>query len=182
MPEALLDSRVLYTLLIAAFALERLWEVRLSLRNARRALEAGGREHGRGHYPVMVALHTLFLIACPLEVWLLGRAFEPWIGWPMLAVSLATQGLRYWVITTLGWRWNTRVIVVPGLPLVAGGPFRWIRHPNYVAVCLELLALPLVHGAWLTALAFSAANAALLWVRIGVENRALGYGGAAEGG
>ena len=181
-----MDSWVLYTVLIAAFAVERLWEVRLSLRNARRAIEAGGREYGRGHYPAMVALHTLFLVACPLEVWLLERAFVPWIGGPMLAVSLATQGLRYWVITTLGWRWNTRVIVVPGLPLVAGGPFQWIRHPNYVAVCLELFALPLVHGAWLTSLVFSALNAALLWVRIGVENQALGYreggaGGGSEG-
>ncbi len=177
-----MDSRVLYTLLIAIFAVERLWEVRLSLANARRALAEGGKEYGKGHYPVMVVLHTLFLIACPLEVWLLDRGFTPWPGWLMLAVSLLTQGLRYWVITTLGWRWNTRVIIVPGLPLVAAGPFRWLRHPNYVAVCLELLALPLVHGAWMTALVFTVANALLLRVRIGVENRALGYSDAQAGG
>ena len=91
----------------------------------------------------------------------------------MLAVVLASQGLRWWCITTLGRQWNTRVVVVPGLPLVARGPYRWLRHPNYVAVAAEGAALPLVHTAWVTALAFSLANAAVLWVRIRCENALL---------
>ncbi|WP_019683592.1 isoprenylcysteine carboxylmethyltransferase family protein, partial [Mycobacterium avium] len=95
--------------------------------------------------------------------------------WPMLAVVAASQGLRWWCITTLGRRWNTRVIVLPQAPLVRDGPYRWLHHPNYVAVVAEGLALPLVHTAWLTAAVFTLANAALLRVRLRVENSALGY-------
>jgi methyltransferase len=126
----------------------------------------------------MVALHTLFLVACVAEVWLVGRPFVPWLGWPALAVLAAAQGLRYWTISTLGERWTTRVLVPPGESLVAGGPFRFVRHPNYLAVALEIAALPLVHTAWLTALLFSLANAVLLRARIGVEEKALTAGGA----
>lgn len=93
----------------------------------------------------------------------------------MLAVVAASQGLRWWCITTLGRRWNTRVIVLPQAPLVRDGPYRWLHHPNYVAVVAEGLALPLVHTAWLTAAVFTLANAALLRVRLRVENSALGY-------
>ena len=115
----------------------------------------------------MVLLHTGLLVAAPLEVVLADRPFLPWLGWPMLAVVLAAQALRWWCIATLGVRWNTRVIVVPGLPLVTGGPYRWLRHPNYVAVVAEGIALPLVHTAWVTALVFTVLNAWLLTVRIG---------------
>ena len=110
-------------------------------------------ETGQGHYPAMVALHTGLLAACPAEVWLADRPFVPALAWPMLAVLAAAQALRWWCIHTLGPRWNTRVIVVPGLPLVTGGPYRWrwLRHPNYVAVVAEGVALPLVHTAWVTA-------------------------------
>jgi methyltransferase len=102
------------------------------------------------------------------------RPFLPWLGWPMLALVLGSQALRWWCIATLGPRWNTRVIVVPGLPLVSRGPYRWLRHPNYVAVVVEGLALPLVHTAWVTALAFTAVNAVLLLrFRIPAEERAL---------
>ena len=87
------------------------------------------------------------------------RPFLPLLGWPMLALVLASQALRWWCIATLGRRWNTRVIVVPGLPLVTGGPYRWLRHPNYVAVVVEGVALPLVHAAWVTALVFTVLNA-----------------------
>lgn len=162
-----------YGLLLAAVVFERLAELRLSVRHAAWAYERGGVETGRGHYPWMVLLHTGLLAGCFLEAWLGRRPFVPVLGWTMLGVVLAAQGLRWWCIGTLGVRWNTRVIVVPGLALVAAGPYRFLRHPNYVAVVAEGVALPLVHGAWITALVFSAANAWLLTVRIRCENRAL---------
>jgi len=162
-----------YTGLIAATACERLAELRISRRNLRRALQMGGREVGFGHYPPMVVLHTGLLVACVAEPWLLGRPFLPWLGFPMLAVALASQALRWWCIATLGPRWNTRVVVVPGAPLVRTGPYRWFDHPNYLAVVAEGIALPLVHTAWVTALAFTALNAVLLWVRVRVEVDAL---------
>ena len=117
------------------------------------------------------ALHTGLLVGCLVEVWLADRPFLPALGWPMLALVLAAQALRWWCIRTLGPHWNTRVIVVPGLPLVTAGPYRWLRHPNYVAVVVEGIALPLVHTAWLTALVFTVLNAALLAVRIRVRER-----------
>ncbi len=162
-----------YTLLILAVAGERLVELVVSKRHARWALARGGREYGRGHYPYMVALHTALLAGCLAEVWLLDRPFLPWLGWPMLALVLASQALRWWCVTTLGPRWNTLVIVVPGLPLVDRGPYRWLRHPNYLAVVVEGIALPLVHTAWLTALIFTLLNFAVLAVRIRVEDAAL---------
>jgi methyltransferase len=164
-----------YVVLIVLVALERLVELVISKRNIAWALERGGREFGFGHYPFMVVLHLALLI-CPLvEVALLDRPFLPWLGWPMLALVIGAQALRWWCITTLGPRWNTRVVVVPGLPLVQTGPYRWgrLRHPNYVAVLIEGFALPLVHTAWLTALGFTLLNAALLRVRIRTENQAL---------
>ena len=168
----------MYYLLILAVAVERLAELVVSKRNAQWAKSRGGREYGLGHYPVMVAIHSLLLVGCVLEVWLLHRPFLPWLGWPMLALVVAAQALRWWCITTLGRRWNTRVIVVPDAPLVNTGPYRWLHHPNYVAVVVEGFALPLVHTAWLTALCFTVANAWLLTVRIRVENGALGYADA----
>ena len=173
-------SEVLFTVLVAAVALERLAELVVSNRNAAWSFERGGVETGQRHYLVMVVLHTGLLVGVLVEVWLRRPDFEPWLGWPMLALVLASQGLRWWCITTLGPRWNTRVIVVPGLPLVAGGPYRWFTHPNYVAVVVEGFALPLVHSAWVTAVVFTLCNAALLTVRIRVEDRALGLGSRAR--
>lgn len=163
-----------YLALLGAVALERLYELRLSRRNAALALERGGLEVGASHFPWMGLLHGAFLVCCALEVVLLERPFRPWLGFPMLGVAIAAQALRYWVIATLGPRWNVRVILQPGVPVVTEGPYRWLRHPNYLAVVLEGFALPLIHGAWLTALVFSALDAWLLRVRIGVEERALG--------
>lgn len=173
-----MDSRHLYLLLILAIAGERLSELSLSLRNRRRALALGGVESGQGHYPWMVLIHTLLLIAAPLEVFLLGRPFLPALGIPMLALVASTMALRYWAISALGPRWNTRIIVLPGVPAVAGGPYRYLRHPNYLAVVVEVFALPLVHTAWITALVFSALNALVLRVRIAAEERALAAGSA----
>ena len=170
----MVTSVQLYLGLLAAVALERGVELVLSTRNARLARDRGGVETGRGHYPVMAAVHGLFLLSCAVEVVVLQRPFPGAIGWVALGVVLGAQGLRYWAIATLGWRWNTRIVVVPGAVPVTGGPYRFVRHPNYLAVIAEMLALPLVHGAWLTALVFSVGNAWLLRVRIRAEERALG--------
>jgi methyltransferase len=162
-----------YVVLVAAVALERVAELVVSRRNAAWSLQRGGVEYGARHYPAMVVLHTALLAACLLEVLAVGRPFVPALGWAMLLVVVASQGLRWWCITTLGHQWNTRVIVVPGLRLVARGPYRRLRHPNYVAVVAEGIALPLVHSAWVTAVCFTALNAVLLRVRISTENAAL---------
>lgn len=166
-------SATLYLALVAVVAIERVFELRLARRNAARMLARGGVEVGAGHYPWMVALHTLFLIACPLEVFLLARPFCPMVGWTMLALVIAAMGLRYWAVSSLGDRWTTRIVLVPEEPVVRRGPYRWLRHPNYLAVITEIFALPLVHGAWITGLIATALNAWLLTVRIGTEERAL---------
>ncbi|UJL31050.1 isoprenylcysteine carboxyl methyltransferase family protein [Mycobacterium sp. TJFP1] len=160
-----------YTLLIAAVALERVAELVVSQRNLRWSRARGGVEFGAAHYPLMVLLHTVLLVACLVEA--AHREFIPVLGWSMFALVVAAQGLRWWCITTLGHQWNTRVVVVPGAGRVTGGPYRFLSHPNYVAVVVEGIALPLVHTAWVTALVFTLLNAALLWMRISVEDKAL---------
>ena len=162
-----------YVLLIVAVACERVAELVVSNRNLAWSRSRGGIEFGAGHYPVMVILHTLLLVGCLAEVIWLHRPFLPALGWPMLAIVVAAQGLRWWCITTLGRQWNTRVVVVPGASRVSGGPYRLMPHPNYVAVIAEGVALPLVHTAWITALVFTVLNAALLTTRISTENNAL---------
>lgn len=170
----MVTSVQLYLGLLVLVALERVLELVISARNARLARTRGGVETGQGHYPVMAVFHAAFLLACALEVVLLRRPFPGAVGWLALGVVVAAQALRYWAIATLGWRWNTRIVVVPGAVPITGGPYRFVRHPNYVAVIAEMLALPLVHGAWLTALVFSVGNAWLLRVRIRAEEHALG--------
>ncbi|WP_307806956.1 isoprenylcysteine carboxylmethyltransferase family protein [Naasia sp. SYSU D00057] len=163
-----------FGVLLLATGLERIVELIVSARNARWAFERGGVEYGRGHFPWMVALHTGLIVASFAEVVLAQRPFLPWLGWPALAIALLAQAMRYVVIGTLGRQWNTRVIVVPGMPLVQRGLYKWLRHPNYVIVAVEGIALPLVHTAWLTALAFTVLNAVLLLrFRIPVEEQAL---------
>lgn len=162
-----------FALLIALVAAERLAELVVSRRNERWSLERGGVEFGAGHYPPMVLLHTGLLAGAIAEVAAGDRRFVPALGWTMLALVVAAQALRWWCIRTLGTRWNTRVIVVPGGSRVDRGPYRWLSHPNYVAVVVEGFALPLVHTAWITAIVFSVLNAVLLRVRIRVENGAL---------
>ena len=162
-----------YVVLVAVVSLERLAELVISNRHLRWSLDHGGREFGAGHYPAMVVLHSALLAGCLLEVAVADRPFVGVLGWPMLAVVAASEGLRWWCIGTLGRQWNTRVVVVPGAGLVATGPYRWLRHPNYVAVVAEGAALPLVHSAWWTAVVFTVLDAALLTVRIRTEDRAL---------
>ncbi|MCB1263138.1 MAG: isoprenylcysteine carboxyl methyltransferase family protein [Mycobacterium sp.] len=162
-----------YTLLVAAVAGERVVELVVARRNLAWSRAQGGVEVGFGHYPMMVLLHAGLLIGCVVEVSALDRPFLPWLGWPMLAILVAAQGLRWWCVATLGRRWNTRVIVIPGAPRITAGPYRFFSHPNYVAVVAEGIALPLVHTAWITALLFTVLNAVLLTTRIGAENAAL---------
>ncbi|AZI57568.1 hypothetical protein EH165_04725 [Nakamurella antarctica] len=162
-----------YLALVAATGVERLIELRVSKRNIAWSLARGGRETGSGHYPVMVALHSGLLAGCAIEALAKRRKFRPRIGWPMLSVAVLAQGLRWWCITTLGRSWSTKIVVVPGTPLVRSGPYRYFSHPNYVAVIAEGVALPLVFDARITATAFTLLNAGLLTVRIKAENRAL---------
>jgi methyltransferase len=162
-----------YALLVGAVAIERLAEVAVAERNRAVSKAHGGVEFGAGHYPAMVTLHTGLLAGCLAEPIVLHRPFIPALGWPMFAIVLAAQGLRWWCITTLDYQWNTRVIVIRGAGRITGGPYRFLPHPNYVAVITEGVALPLVHTAWVTALVFSVLNAWLLSTRVKVENAAL---------
>ena len=153
-------------------AVQRLLELWYSRRNERRLRARGAVERGSGHFPAMVAIHTLWLVSTLIEGLLRGP--EPPVWWPVpLAAFLLVQPLRYWAILTLGVNWNVRVLVVPGGKLVKNGPYRYFPHPNYVVVAVEVLTFPLIFGAWITAVVFSLLNAALLYLRIRTENRAL---------
>jgi methyltransferase len=157
---------------VVLVAIQRLLELLYSRRNERRLFARGAVERGSAHYPMIVATHTLWLVSTLVEGLLRGP--EPPAWWPVpLAAFLLVQPLRYWAILSLGEHWNTRVLVVPGGKLVRRGPYRYFPHPNYVVVAVEVLTFPLIFGAWITAIAFSLLNAALLYVRIRTENRAL---------
>ena len=157
---------------VAAIGSQRLLELWYSRRNERRLRARGAVERGGGHNPVIVAVHALWLVSTLVEGLLRGP--EPPVWWPLpLAAFLLVQPLRYWAILSLGDNWNTRVLVVPGGKLVRRGPYRYFPHPNYVVVAVEILTFPLIFGAWITAVVFSLLNAALLYVRIRTENRAL---------
>lgn len=164
--------------LVALVALQRLSELRLARRNAARARAGGAREFGAGHYPAFFVLHAAWLVAWPAEAWIRG----PQLGAlaPMaLLLFLGAEMLRYAAIASLGGRWNTRILVFPGAPPIRRGPYRVLRHPNYVAVSVELAALPLVFGAIVSAAVVGALNLALLLlVRIPAETRALAWAAA----
>jgi methyltransferase len=163
---------IFYALLVV-ITVERVAELLVSQRHAAASLAGGGVESGQGHFPVMVALHTALLLGCWIEPDALHRTFIPALAWPMLILVVAANVLRWMCIATLGPRWSARVIVMPGMPLISNGPYRWFAHPNYVAVVVEGAALPLVGSAWITACTFTALNAALLTVRLRCETRAL---------
>lgn len=167
------DSRVAFTLLIAVIAVQRLWELGLSRRHITALRARGAVEVGADHYPWMVALHTMFLVSCLFEVWLLDRPWQAVVAAVAIAVLALALALRWWTLRTLGDRWTTRVFVVPGEDLVRDGPYRWLRHPNYLVVVMEIAAIPMVHCAWMTSVLFSVANLVLLRERIRVEDRAL---------
>jgi methyltransferase len=155
--------------LIAFLVVQRLAELGLAQWNTARLRAAGGVEFGASHYPLMVALHAFWL----LGLWTFGHTRSVVSIW--LAVFIVLQAGRLWVIASLGRRWTTRVIVLPGAAPVVRGPYRWLRHPNYAVVVLEIAVVPLALGLPLFALIFSAANGALLIYRIGVENQALAW-------
>ncbi len=169
-----------FAALVAAVALTRFAELARAGRNRRRLLARGAIEVGSGHWPAMVAVHAGVLVAAPLEVWLARRPLFPVLAGTMLVVLAVTFTVRYWVITTLGERWTTRILVVPGAPRITRGPYRWTHHPNYLAVAFEVPALPLVHSAWITALVFGLANLVVLAVRIHSEDQALERFGSEE--
>lgn len=156
------------TLILALVAAQRIAEVIYAERNTRALRARGGREIGAGHYPLLVLLHAGWLAA----LFLLVPAGTP-ISWPWLGVFVVLQGLRLWVIASLGPYWTTRIITLEAAPLIRRGPYRFFRHPNYAVVVAEIAVLPLVFGAWQIALVFSVLNLALLAWRIRVEERAL---------
>jgi methyltransferase len=170
----MVTSVALYLAFLALLYGERLVELIVSRRNARLAFAAGGTETGRDQYAVMVVVHAVFPLACAAEVVALHRPFPGALGFAALALALAAQAVRWWAAATLGWCWNTRIIVVPGARLVTTGPYQHVRHPNYLAVMIEALSVPLIHGAWAAAVVFVIANAVLLRLRIPAEERALG--------
>jgi methyltransferase len=154
---------------VAFLVVQRLTELAWAMRNTLRLRDAGGVEFGAAHYPLMVALHAFWL----LSLWVYGH--DRSVDQLGLAAFVILQAGRIWVIASLGSRWTTRVIVVPGAPAVARGPYRWLRHPNYLIVVLEIAVVPLALGLPLLALVFSLLNAAVLAYRIHVENRALAW-------
>ena len=170
--EGSLNAPTLLVLAVGLVALQRLFELVLARGNERKALARGAVEQGRGHYPFIVALHVVWLISTLVEGLLRGPDFP--VYWPVpLTLFLLVQPLRYWAVFSLGEDWNTKIIIVPGAKLVRRGPYRYLSHPNYVVVVMEILVFPLIFGAWVTALAFTVLNAVVLYVRIREENRAL---------
>lgn len=157
----------LAVVVLALVTAQRIGELVLAERNTRQLRRQGAVETGAGHYPLIVALHAAWL----LGLWVL--AWDRPVNLPLLAVFVALQTARVWVIATLGSRWTTRIITLPGAPLVRKGPYRFLSHPNYVVVAAEIAVLPLALGLWAYAVVFTLLNAAMLWVRIRSENRAL---------
>ncbi|HEX6742465.1 MAG TPA: isoprenylcysteine carboxylmethyltransferase family protein [Sphingomicrobium sp.] len=164
----MIESPALNLLILALVTLQRLGELWLARRNTRRLLAQGATEHASGHYPLIVAVHALWLAT----LWWLGLA-RPVDGF-WLALFVIVEIARIWVLASLGPRWTTRIIVLPETPLVRRGPYRLVNHPNYVVVVAEIAVLPLVFGLWQVALVFSALNAAVLAIRVRAENTALG--------
>ena len=163
-----------YLIVLALLIVERVFELDKARRNARRAFERGAVEVGQAHYRVMVAFHTLFIASCAVEATFFPRTLPPAVVWIALAAEIVAQALRYWAVATLGDRWNTRIIVSPDRAPVTEGPYRFMRHPNYLAVVIEIAAVPMIGGAIFTAIAFSIGNALILAVRIPAEERAMG--------
>lgn len=162
----------MFTVLITCLVAQRLLELALSERNRRWALRQGGAESGRGHYRIIVAVHVAFLISLVIEHDLAAPGWNEY--WPLwLAILICLMAVRVWIIVTLGHYWNTRIVTIPGMKLVSKGPYRFVRHPNYLVVALEFVVIPVLCRAYLTAFIFSIANALILSIRIREEERAL---------
>lgn len=168
-----MSAYIAFTFLIIVVAFERIVELVISKRNLLWSFAQGGIEYGRSHYKYMVALHVFLLGGALAEIWIFRPTIFPIISWAMLSLAIASQVLRWWCISSLGKRWNTLIVIIPGQPLVQRGPYRFFKHPNYVAVVIEGFALPMVGFAWRTAVIFSVLNAFVLTARIRSENAAL---------
>ena len=163
---------VVFTALVLSVAAQRLWEVRRSGRHEARILASGGREHAAGQMRWMRAIHTLWIVGMLAEAWLARRTVPLWLAILGASLFLLGQALRLSAMHALGPRWTVKVMTLPE-PAVSSGVFRWVRHPNYLGVCLELAGLPLLGGAYVTAVAASLANGLLLHRRIAAEEAAL---------
>jgi len=162
----------LAALILGLVTLQRLGELILARRNTDRLRAQGAHEVAAGHYPLIVGLHAAWLAG--LWYFVVWRGPDMAVSLIWLGVFVVLQVLRVWVIATLGPRWTTRIMVLPGAPLVAGGPYRFVSHPNYCVVAAEILVLPLVFGLVGYGIVFSILNAAVLWIRIRAEAAALG--------
>jgi methyltransferase len=159
-------------MIFAVIVLQRFAELTLARRNEAWLRARGAYEAGRKAYKYLVMMHVLFFIALPAEVLLFIRSRPAW-WWLPLSMIVFAQALRFWSIATLGKQWTTRIIVLPGAPMITTGPYRYLRHPSYFAAGLELLSLPLMFGAYYTAIVFSVLNVAMMSIRIPAERRAL---------
>lgn len=168
-----MDSRWLYAGFLAVVAVSRLAELVLSRRNQRRLAEAGARRKPDPVYPLMVALHSLTLVGAALEVFVFQRPLVVWLAASCFLVWLLANALRFWCIRTLGRHWNTQVVDSTSTGVISSGPYRWVRHPNYTAVFVEMLAIPLLHTAWITALVVAVAHSLVLRARVRSEESVL---------
>ena len=161
-----------FLLFVSIVIAQRIIEVIIAKRNEKRMLAAGAFEAGASHYPFMLALHVSFFLSLIIEVLLLDRTLSPLFLW-FFILFLLVQGLRVWCLASLGQFWNTKIIILPGANVVKKGPYQFIRHPNYLIVCIEILLLPLMFQAYFTAICFTLLNFAMLAVRIPTEEKAL---------
>jgi methyltransferase len=162
----------MFYLLFTIVVLQRLWELYLANKSGKRILEMGGYEAGRNHYLWMVLLHSFFFSAM-LGEYLIYKPEQPSWWWIPFTIFLFAQGLRFWTIKSLWPYWNTRIFVIPGMRIEPKGPYRWIRHPNYLVVIMEILTLPLTFGLFQTAILFSLLNGVMIYYRISIEEKAL---------
>lgn len=165
----MVEVLILNTGIVLAVVVQRLAELRVSVRHRRVFAQEGVREVSDPVFGWMVLAHALLLVGVLIEPWLLDRPFLPWLGWPALALLVVVQAVRIWVIKTLGRHWNVRIIASCDAGIVADGPYRWVRHPNYLVVAAESLLLPMFHGAWLTLLVVQVLHVPVLWRRIRAE-------------
>ncbi len=168
-----MSGQVAFTIVLVLVAIERIIELIISKRNLKWSFSQGGIEFGRSHYKYMVVIHVGLLLGSLVEVWIVHPKLNPIVSWAMFALAISSQVLRWWCISTLGRRWNTLVVIIPGMPAIHDGPYKWLKHPNYVAVVVEGLALPMIGYAWRTALIFSFLNIFVLTARLKSENAAL---------
>ena len=168
-----MSGEVAFTILLVLVAIERIVELVISKRNLTWSFAQGGIEFGRSHYKYMVVIHVFLLLGSLIEVWIVRPLLNPTLSWTMFALAIASQGLRWWCIGSLGQRWNTLVVIIPGKAAVTSGPYKWFKHPNYVAVVIEGFALPMVGFAWRTAVIFTVLNTFVLRARLKSENAAL---------